>query len=62
MLEQDLAATAGWLAAEADGWMRRHRGRPADAVVHWWSYRAWHTARALRELAIDPAAVASLSR
>ena len=63
MLEQDLAATAGWLAAEADGWVRRHRARrPADAAAHWWAYRAWRTARALRELVGDPAATAVAER
>jgi hypothetical protein len=62
MLEQDPAATAGWLAAEADGWVRRHRGRrPADEAARWWSYRAWHTGRALRDLAGDLAATAAVA-
>lgn len=49
MLEQDLAATAGWLAAEAARWERRHRGRrPVDETARWWADRAGRTALALR--------------
>lgn len=56
MLQQDPAATARWLAAEADRWADRHRARrPADETARWWADRAGHTARTLRALVCDPA-------
>ncbi|HEV3379919.1 MAG TPA: molecular chaperone TorD family protein [Trebonia sp.] len=59
MLEQDPAATAGWLAAEAARWETLHRGRsPADETARWWADRAGRTARALRALPPGPAAAA----
>jgi Nitrate reductase delta subunit len=50
MLEQDPAATLGWLSAEACRWEQRHASR-AGAVSRWWSARAAHTSRLLAESA-----------
>jgi hypothetical protein len=61
MLDQDPAATLGWLGQEAARWQRRHAGRaPGDAVGGWWSERAGRTAEVLLESAgrIGEAAVA----
>ncbi|HEY3733384.1 MAG TPA: molecular chaperone TorD family protein [Streptosporangiaceae bacterium] len=54
MLEQDPAATLGWLGAEAHRWELRHAGRggtgaagTGDPAAAWWTARAAHTARLL---------------
>jgi TorA maturation chaperone TorD len=49
MLEQDPAATLGWLAGEALRWQRRHQSRgTADKAACWWAGRAGRTSRSLR--------------
>lgn len=63
MLEQDPAATADWLAAEAARWAGRQRARqPADITARWWAERAGHTARVLRTFATAPTAGAVTPR
>ena len=61
MLEQDPAATLGWLAAEASRWQRRHASHSAgDGPGRWWADRARRTGQILHEqagaLATMPAA------
>jgi hypothetical protein len=52
MLEQDPAATLGWLSRECRRWARRHTSRPASGGIgRWWAGRAARTERLLRELA-----------
>jgi hypothetical protein len=46
MLDQDPAATLGWLAAEARRWQARH-ARRADPTSRWWAARAGQTAALL---------------
>ena len=46
MLEQDPAATLGWLAGEARRWQARHASRPG-ATSRWWAARAGQTAALL---------------
>lgn len=51
MLEQEPEQTLGWLAAQADNWSRRHAAHLAgDPTWGWWSRRAGHTARVLRQV------------
>jgi hypothetical protein len=56
MLDQAPRETLGWLAREAERWVRRHaaghprcdgRQRERDIVRAWWARRAGHTARIL---------------
>ena len=49
MLEQDPAATLGWLESEARRWHARHQTRP-DPTSQWWAGRAGHTTTLLREM------------
>ncbi len=53
MLEQNTAATLGWLAAHAAGWARRHRQHLPVAFdpAPWWAGRAAHSAAVLTQLA-----------
>ena len=53
LLEQDAAATLGWLADHAASWARRHRCQPpvAHDPAPWWATRASCTAGVLTELA-----------
>jgi hypothetical protein len=51
MLEQDPAATLGWLAAEARRWQARHAGRPGR-TSRWWADRAGQTAGLLAGSAV----------
>jgi hypothetical protein len=51
MLEQDPAATLGWLSRECQGWARQHAGRPAAGTIgRWWAGRAASTGRLLADL------------
>lgn len=52
LLEQDPAATLGWLADHAASWARRHRCQPpvAHDPAPWWAARASRTAGVLAEL------------
>ena len=48
LLEQEPAATLGWLAGEAQRWQRRHAARAAGDPVHaWWARRAEAAGQAL---------------
>jgi hypothetical protein len=52
MLEQDPAATLGWLGDEAHRWEQRHAARgTGDAACQWWAARAAHTRQCLRDCA-----------
>jgi TorA maturation chaperone TorD len=50
MLDQDPAATLGWLGHEAQRWEPQHASRAAagDDASRWWAARAAGTARVLR--------------
>ena len=57
MLEQDPAATLGWLSRECERWAHQHAGRPAaGAIGRWWAGRAAGTGRLLADLgaSIEP--------
>ncbi len=47
MLEQDAAATLGWLAERARAWTEIHREHGADPTTEWWRARAESTATVL---------------
>ena len=47
MLEQDAAATLGWLAQRARSWAEIHRGHGTDPTTDWWRARAESTATVL---------------
>lgn len=52
MLEQDPAATLGWLAEQAQRWARRHATQPHPGPAsRWWQARAETTATTLTVLA-----------
>ena len=52
MLEQDPAATLGWLSRECQRWARRHASSPASGLIGgWWAGRAASTGRLLGDLA-----------
>jgi TorA maturation chaperone TorD len=51
MLDQDPAATLGWLAAEARRWQARHTSRPGP-TSRWWAARAGQTAALLADSAL----------
>jgi len=51
MLEQDPAATLGWLSRECQRWALQHAGRPAaGAIGRWWAGRAVSTGQLLADL------------
>ena len=52
MLEQDPAATLGWLGREACRWQQRHASRGVgDETSRWWADRAAHTRQYLQDCA-----------
>lgn len=61
MLEQDAAATLGWLADHAAAWSGRHRRRPAVPAdpCAWWRDRSATTAVTLRNLSARAGGLAS---
>ncbi len=62
MLDQDSAATLGWLAGRARQWSTAYRRHPLDrATSRWWSARARSAAIILDAIAAQAAANASLS-
>lgn len=61
MLEQDPPATLAWLAHEARRWEARHAARrPGDGTSQWWTARASHTARLLRDASVTARSSAGL--